>query len=91
MVKAVYFQTRAGNVGASGGIIQTIVKTGLLKFGNVAHFLDGIPAYYEFYYNGQWYQQGELGEEKLDNITFTIPGMNWAVDDDLQMKYQIIV
>jgi hypothetical protein len=59
---------------------------------SVAFFAEGIPTHYELYYNGQWYNKGQLNEIKLGTTTFEFPTLVWQLSSDvLEMKYQIVV
>jgi hypothetical protein len=72
--------------------IEGILPTDVQYFGrSLALFPDGIPTYYELFYNGQWYNKGQLNEVKLSVTSFEFPQLTWATSDILEMKYQLIV
>jgi hypothetical protein len=112
MVKAIYYPVSGSGGANGGGTIQTIVKVGVLKslyqqdpengdgsapvLWSTALFVDGIPNNYELFYNGQWYNKGQLGEIKLNTTTLRFPNLEWtrtawSITDILELKYQIVI
>ena len=73
--------------------IEGILPTDVQALGrSLALFPDGIPTHYELFYNGQWYNKGQLNEIKLSTTSFEFPNLTWQLASDvLEMKYQIVV
>ena len=99
MVKAVYYPVGGNSGTTGGGTIQTIVRVGVLRTFNVARqttlmladFSEAIPNSYELYYNGLWYNQGQLEEYRYALMTLCFPNLVWAASDVMELKYQIII
>ena len=74
------------------GTLKRVVLSAFLEVGtSVAKFSRPIPEDYALYYNGQWYNKGQIGEVKQDASTLHIPEMAWRNGETLDLEYFYIV